>query len=261
MTGLRARLRAVQTWQITLGLALLVLGFLIAAQLASERPRVRYTTQERSPLVDAVRELQAQQEDLKSAILGLRQEIQDGEGQGEGSALLVRQLNDQLQQARLAAGLVALTGPGVVFRLEDGTSGSSGSRGESIVTAKDVRTLVEELWLAGAEAVAVNNERVLAGTAFLDIGGSVLVNSAYLAPPYTVTAIGPANLYARVSASRGFVELYRVRTQKGGIVLTYAERDGLRVPAFAGTVNLSAGHPVPSATPSGPASDAPAGTP
>ena len=60
MNGLRGRLRAVQTWQLTLGLALLVLGVLIAAQLASERPRVRYTTQERSPLIDAVRDLQAQ---------------------------------------------------------------------------------------------------------------------------------------------------------------------------------------------------------
>ena len=151
MTALRRRLQAVQTWQVTLGLALLVLGFLITAQLASERPRVRYTTQERSPLIETVRALQQQQEDLKSTILSLRQQIQDLEGQGEGSAQQVRQLNDQLQAARVAAGLVALGGPGVVFRLEDG--GGAGARNESRVTASDIRVLVEELWLAGAEEI------------------------------------------------------------------------------------------------------------
>lgn len=257
MSALGGRVPAVQTWQVTLGLALLVLGFLIAAQLASERPRVRYTTQERSPLIETVRELQQQQEDLKSSILALRQQIQDLEGQGEGSALLVRQLNEDLQEARIAAGMVAISGPGVVFRAEDGSSSGAAGRGEQLVTAKDLRTLVEELWLAGAEAVAVNNERVLAGSAFIDIGGTVLVNSAYLAPPYTVTAIGPANLYARVSASRGFVELVRVRAGQGGIRLSVAESSTLRVPAFAGSVTLSAGAPATTA----PASAAPAGEP
>ena len=58
------RLRAIPSWQITLGAALLALGFLIAAQLASEGPRVRYTTQERTPLLETARELQAQQDDL-----------------------------------------------------------------------------------------------------------------------------------------------------------------------------------------------------
>ncbi len=93
------RLRAIPTWQVTLGVALLALGFLIAAQLAAEGPRVRYTTQERTPLVETANELQAQQDALKSRILDLRSQIQDVEGQGEGSAAVVRQLND-----RLAAG-------------------------------------------------------------------------------------------------------------------------------------------------------------
>lgn len=247
MSALRRRLPAVQTWQLTLGGALLVLGFLIAAQLASERPRVRYTTQERSPLIETVRELQGQQEDLKSSILALRQQIQDLEGQGEGSALLVRQLNEQLQQARIAAGLVAITGPGVVFRAEDGASSGPAARGEQLVTARDLRILVEELWLAGAEAIAVNSERVLAGSAFIDIGGTVLVNSAYLAPAYTVTAVGPPNLYARVAAARGFIELVRIRASQGGIRLTVAESSSVRVPAFAGSVTLSAGAPAPAA--------------
>jgi uncharacterized protein YlxW (UPF0749 family) len=251
VSAIVGRLRSIPSWQVTLGLALLALGFLIAAQLASERPRVRYTTQERSPLIETVSELQAQQDDLKSTILDLRQQIQDLEGQGEGSALLVRQLNEALQEARIAAGLVALTGAGVVFRVEDAVQTGQAAKDTARVTARDLRTLVEELWLAGAEAVAINNERVLAATAVIDIGGSVLVNSAYLAPPYQVSAIGPTDLYQRLSGSRGFVEFVRLRAQAGGIKISFAERDSVRVPAFAGTVNLAYARadPSPSAQP------------
>ena len=95
MTAVR-RLRAIPSWQVTLGVALLALGFLIAAQLASEGPRVRYTTQERTPLVETANELQSQQDVLKQRILDLRAQIQVVEGPGRGLGRdLVRQLNDQ----------------------------------------------------------------------------------------------------------------------------------------------------------------------
>ena len=81
MTSMTARLRSIPSWQITLGAALLGLGFLIAAQLAAEGPRVRYTTQERSPLVETATQLQQRQEELKARILELRsQHPVDGAG-------------------------------------------------------------------------------------------------------------------------------------------------------------------------------------
>ena len=57
--------------------------------------------------------------------------------------------------------------------------------------------------MAGAEAVAINDERITTSTAIIDIGGSVLVNAAYLAGPYQISAIGPPELFARLSASPG----------------------------------------------------------
>ena len=103
MTSMAARLRSIPSWQITLGAALLGLGFLIAAQLAAQGPRVRYTTQERAPLIETATQLQQRQDQLKARILELRGQIQANEQTSEGSAEQVRQLNDQLQQARIAA--------------------------------------------------------------------------------------------------------------------------------------------------------------
>ena len=113
------RLRGLPSWQVTLSGALLVLGFLIAAQLAAEGPRVRYTSQERTPLIETAIELQEQQDALQARILELRATIGEMEADQPGSEALVRELNAALERARIAGGLIQLAGPGIVFRLED----------------------------------------------------------------------------------------------------------------------------------------------
>ena len=182
-----ARLRSIPSWQVTLGVALLGLGFLVAAQLAAEGPRVRYTTQERSPLVETATDLQADQDELKATLLDLRARIQTAEQAGEGSATLGKDLNDQLETARIAAGLIPLVGTGIVLQLEDSLEPSKpeGNAGDLLVGARDLRTIVEEMWEAGAEAIAVNGERMTPTTAVIDIGPSILVNSAYVSPGRT----------------------------------------------------------------------------
>jgi uncharacterized protein YlxW (UPF0749 family) len=244
-------LRGIPSWQVTLGVALLALGFLIAAQLGTEGPRVRYTTQERTPLLETATELQAEQDELKAKILGLREDIQAVEGQGIGSADLVRQMNAQLEEARIAAGLIPLTGTGVVLQLDDSQAPvpPGENQADYLVGSHDIRTVVEELWLAGAEAIAINGERVTPTTAIIDIGPSLLVNSAYLAPPYQVTALGSTDLYDRLSRSAGFVEFVRARAEGFGIRLSFAEPESLEMPAFAGTVTLRYSRPLPTPAP------------
>ncbi len=251
---LSARLRAIPSWQITLGVALLGLGFLVAAQLAAEGPRVRYTTQERTPLVETAAELQQRQDALKANILALRQQIQDTEQIGQGSAEQVRDLNAALQEARIAAGLIPLTGSGIVLQLTDSLEPTSpdGNDSDYLVGARDLRAIVEELWSAGAEAIAVNGERVTTSSAIIDVGPSVLVNAAYLVGPYQVTALGPADLYASLSASEGFVDFIRTRADGFGIGVAIAEPESVDMPAFAGTVTLRYARPEASPTPAAP---------
>jgi uncharacterized protein YlxW (UPF0749 family) len=249
VSALVARVRAIPSWQVTLSAALLVLGFLIAAQLAAEGPRVQYTTQERSPLVETALGLQGQQDALKAQILELRQKIGQLEAQGPGAAASLKQLYADLEQARIGAGLIGLTGPGVVFKLTDASQPGAGA--DSLVTAHDLRVLVQELWLGGTEAISINGERITVTTAILDIGGSVLVNSAYLSGPYKVSAIGPSDLYDRLQQSASFRAFVVDRVQRVGLDLQVAQLDAVDIPAFAGTVSVRFGTPdaSPGATP------------
>jgi uncharacterized protein YlxW (UPF0749 family) len=251
MNGVGARMRSIPTWEITLFVALVALGFLIAAQVRSEMPRVQYTSQERAPLIQTVTDLQAQQKALKAQILDLRSRITKAETGTQGSDAIARQLNNALFQARLSAGLTALQGSGLVVQLEDALQVSQSAGGaDLLVTGRDVRTVVEELWLAGAEAVAVNDERVVSTTSIIDIGGSLLVNSAYLAPPYQVKAVGPANLYAQLAASASWVDFVASRAGQNGIRLAIAEPADLVVPAYAGSVTIRYAQPPVSPAPS-----------
>jgi uncharacterized protein YlxW (UPF0749 family) len=253
MSSLASRVRRVPGWQWTFAVALLALGFLVVVQLGAEGPRVRYSSSERPPLLETARELDATQAALQARILELREQIASSEAASAGTDQAVMQLNDELTQARLAAGLVEIEGPGMIVRIDD--SGQpvppDAAAADYLVSANDLRDLVVELWQAGAQAISVNGERIVETTAFTDIGSSILVNSAYLQPPYDLSVIGPPELYDRLTASPGFVDLVRSRVQDYGLELGFLPSDKVVVAAFAGTVKLLQGRALPSPSPGG----------
>ena len=255
MSAIVGRIRGIPSWQVTLGLSLLLLGFLIAAQMASEGPRVQYTTQERTPLVATVQDLQAQQDQLKQEVLDARAAIQQLEAAGEGGAEVTQELNAQLQNAQIAAGLVAMSGPGLVIQLSDSslTVPPDGNEQDYLVSGADVLTVVDQLWAAGAEGMAVNGERMVVSTAIVDIGGSVVINGAYVAAPYQISAIGPSTMLDTLTHQAVFADFIHARAEAFGIGVSYAAPDSVDLPAYAGSINLrygtAAATPQPSTVP------------
>jgi uncharacterized protein YlxW (UPF0749 family) len=239
------------SWQITLAVALLALGFLVAVQFQSQTPRARYSTQERPPLVETALELSDRQAALKASIVDLRSQIQKLENDASAEDAAVGVLNSQLTQAKIAAGLVGLSGPGVALQFDDahGPLSPEANASDYRVQAEDLRDLLSALWLNGAEAIAINGERITVTTAITDIGGTVLVNSAYLAPPYTITAIGAPGLYDELIASDALRSLLEGRIQPFGLELRAGQLDKVDVPAYAGNVRLVEVRAVPEATP------------
>ncbi|TAM78967.1 MAG: DUF881 domain-containing protein [Chloroflexota bacterium] len=241
----------VPSWQLTLGGALLVLGFLIAAQLRAQATVTDYASSELPTLRKTAQELQAAQDGLKTQIQDLRSQIQAAEQQGQGNGALVSSLNDQLTQARTAAGLVALEGPGVVIRLDDSTTAvpPDAAPGDYLVSATDLRQVIDQLWLAGAEAVAIDGERVVVTTALTDIGSSVLVNGSYLQAPYDVSAIGPPGLWGHLVDAPAFVAFMQTRVAAVGLGVALAQSQQVVVPAFSGTITLDQTRPAPTPAP------------
>lgn len=106
-----------------------------------------------------------------------------------------RSLQSRLTRLGLVTGATAARGPGVRVVVDDGPS-TSGEDAE--VLDVDLQKMVNGLWLSGAEAIAINGQRLTSLTAIRLAGGVITVNYRRISAPYTVSAIGnPDNLAAR----------------------------------------------------------------
>ncbi len=106
-----------------------------------------------------------------------------------------RSLQSRLTTLGVTTGADPATGPGVTVVVDNGPT-TAGS--DAAVLDVDLQKLVNGLWLSGAEAIAINNQRLTSLTAIRSASELITVNLVRLSPPYTVRAIGdPDQLAAR----------------------------------------------------------------
>ncbi|GGO92007.1 membrane protein [Nocardioides phosphati] len=138
------------------------------------------------------------------------------------------------------AGYTAVRGPGVRATLDDAADGSE----DGVVRDEDLATLVDGLWAAGAEAIAVNGIRLTVTTGIRTAGSAILVHDRALRPPYTVLAVGDVNaLQSRFVETSSGVTFLGVRSRYG-FVFSMDNDNHLRLPAAA-RPDLVRAEPVP----------------
>ena len=186
----------------------------------------------------AVDTLARQVAGLRAAVAQLR------DAQLAGSAAGT-QLSSRIRSAELASGVTAVSGPGVLVSLDDAPTGNSSTRNR--VQDRDLQAVVNALWAAGAEAVAVNDQRLTASSAIRQAGDAILVNFTPVSAPYRVQAIGdPVAVETAFASSRSAGQM-RSLTQLYGLRFDYSRQTAMRLPAAA-EETLRYAHPVPSPT-------------
>ena len=134
----------------------------------------------------------------------------------------------------LAAGTVAATGPGLRVVVDDARGGGQGGSAGNQVLDRDLQSLVNALWAAGAEAIAIDNQRLTAQTAIRQAGSSILVNFEPVARPYVISAIGdPVALSTGFGASPAVARM-RTYTQVYGLQFQFARAESLTLPRAPG---------------------------
>ena len=136
-------------------------------------------------------------------------------------------VSGQLAAEELAAGTVAVNGPGLRVSLDDA------AQGPNRVLDRDVQAVVNALWAAGAEAVAVDGQRLTAESAIRQAGDAILVNFQPVTAPYDVQALGdPVALDASFGASPAAARM-RAYAQLYGLRFDYSRASSLTLPAAA----------------------------
>jgi uncharacterized protein YlxW (UPF0749 family) len=196
----------------------------------------------RTVLMDRIQERSAEVEALSERSAELSSEVDGLQRDG----LLPSALLEINELDRWVNGAVPVRGPGMVVRLTDGAGGGLVEPGdapaESRVRDADVQFVVNQLWAAGAEAVAVNDQRLTSLSAIRNAGDAILVDLQPLnGPTYTIEAVGdPEDMqveFAR-SAGLGFLQLL---SAEYGIENEVAASEGMHLPG-AGPPTLRYAH-------------------
>jgi len=213
-------------------------GILITAQWRSIPQRVTNPIAPYTSLKDTKESLYDEQSQLKNEIASLQKSIDENQKNSENNALTKAQIAE-LKAKKAQAGLSKLNGPGVIINLDD--SQISPATDDSIVHAADVRDTLNLLWGAGAEAISINGQRVVANTAVDCIVNTILINNIRISTPIRIEAIGDQNLmYSRLLDVNALSDIYRRRADQG-LKFDISKNNDITVPVFDGSFGVETG--------------------
>jgi uncharacterized protein YlxW (UPF0749 family) len=226
-------------WVLVTGVA--GVGLLLAVAAAQTHSRASAAAQTRDALVAEIDDRSAANDRLAASLDRRRaqvtQERQDTLRLTDEGKLLA----STLTTLEDVTGTAAVEGPALVVEIrnaDDSGTGTdldprAGADSDGQVTDRDLQTVVNEVWGAGAEAVAINGQRLTALSAIRSAGDAVLVDFRPLSPPYEVVAVGDAPRL-RTSFAEGFGGSYLQALRDYGITASLTTRDSVRLAASAG---------------------------
>ncbi|MCU1674370.1 MAG: hypothetical protein JWN77_2483 [Frankiales bacterium] len=175
---------------------LVAVGAVTGTAAAQVRSRQTAQVGVRGKLVEDVQQRTRATDELARTASALRDDVARLQARGLSTGAAGQAAAEQLAALELAAAVGPVTGPGLVVRLDDAPMPEDGSQrpDDARVLDRDLQAVVNALWAAGAEAVAINGLRLTAQTAIRSAGEAVLVDYRPLTTPYTVRAIGNAKL-------------------------------------------------------------------
>jgi uncharacterized protein YlxW (UPF0749 family) len=240
VTFRRRRLPIRPQWAVSIAAALAVVGFVGYAQWNGSPERAQFTTSVQQVLAGQVDDLEREQADLRAQIATDETQVQKYQAASTTSSSALAEVNRQLGDARLAAGLTRLSGPGMVVEIAD--SKRVVPEGENpanyIVLVDDLRDIVAALWASGAEGISINGERLVATSSIYAVGASILVNTAFLSPPFHIEAIGSTGLMDRFLVNPAYLVRVAQRIDVFGLEFATAASDTLELPAFIGNTRF-----------------------
>jgi uncharacterized protein YlxW (UPF0749 family) len=220
---------------------LVTTGFATTAASEKQAPR-------KQALINQIRTEQRNVDDLDLAVAQLRSDVEgarDAAGQQSDA-----QNQARLQQDRLSelAATTAMQGPATIVRLSDApkdksktaSDNSDTSFGTDRVQDNDLQLVVNALFASGAEAIAINDNRVSAVTPIRAAGGTIVVNYRPVSSPYRIVALGAdKKLFEQSQVAANF----RQWEKEFDLGYSVQSAKNEEVPAYSGRVSIDVAQP------------------
>jgi uncharacterized protein YlxW (UPF0749 family) len=214
-----------QSWQWGIGIVAMFLGMLLVYQLRTEfKIRAQLPTRQVNELANILKNQDMRLKKYEAEIDDLRRQTNNYNHDRE------------LVRLKMAAGLLPLTGKGIRIILSDAETKPKEYEDPvfRVVHYDQLELLINELWAAGAEAVAINGRRLGATSGFSCAGTTILIDTNRLAPPYQIDVIGDSeNLKNALLMPGGFVEQQILSFNLKFIIEPI---DKINLPAYKGSI-------------------------
>lgn len=149
----------------------------------------------------------------------------------------------ELQRYSEAVGLTEVHGPGLRISLSDAPEGVLGTLpdvgpDDLVVHQQDLESYINALWAGGAEAMMLQDQRVVAGSAFRCAGNTLLLEGRVYSPPFIVTAIGNTQSMRHALDDSHAVQVYRDWVAYVGLGETIEDLPDATLPGFDGSLTI-----------------------
>ncbi len=229
----------IKTFHIALALVGLVMGLLLSVQFRVTREIMKNPQISRVQVVAAkVGEARAERDRKQEQLNKMRSELDRIAGGVE-----LGPLREELTKARIEAGLSGVFGSGVEVTLND--SNIAAKPGENpnlyVLHDEDILRVLNELRAAGAEALAINSQRIVAASEIRCTGPTILINrNQRLTPPFVISAIGNQdNLVNSLKMRNGVIDAL----QFWGIQVNVKKVAQINIPPLSGTMSFDYARP------------------
>jgi uncharacterized protein YlxW (UPF0749 family) len=235
--------RRVTAWAALVPVVALAAGLLFAtsSQTAQGTDLRGGEVTELTSLIAARQDVIADQQQQLTALQDQVQALTDQAASRFGDVAAARA---QGEAGALSAGVVPLSGQGVEIVLDDAPRRPDGSLpigarpDDVVIHQSDVQAVVNAVWAAGADAVAIMDQRLIATSAVRCVGNVLLLQGRTYSPPFVVTAIGDAGAIRSQLDASPQVRVFQQAVEDFGLGYAVRERPAVSVPAYEGSLDM-----------------------
>lgn len=223
----------IRSWQVELGIIFMMLGMIFIFQLRTEwKIQALLPARQVNELGKMYNEQQKQLEKYKQENDYLQTQVKNYNQERE------------IIRLRMASSIIPLKGKGIVITLNNSAKKIRNFEDPSfyIINYCQLKLLVNELWVKGAEAISINNNRIKSTSGFSCAGTIILVDTKKLAPPYKIAVIGDPN--SLINVLRTPNNIIEEEILNNNLELSIKSEDEIEVPAYKGNILFEYARPV-----------------
>jgi uncharacterized protein YlxW (UPF0749 family) len=237
-----ARPHRLSGWTAVVPVAAAVAGLLFATSAQTAKGTDLRATG-RTDLVDVIRSQTFAVERQAASVQRLQAEVDQLTARSSPGSAAVKKVRGQADRLAPLVGTEPVSGPGLKVTLDDAKRTAASlpdgfTADDIVVHQQDVQSVVNALWAGGAEAMMLQDQRVISTSAVRCVGNTLLLQGRVYSPPYVITAVGDVTGMRQKLDADPSVTIYRQYADLLGLRYDVEDKAKLSLPAYAGSLDL-----------------------